>query len=276
MYHAGCASWNHLLPEPQSSTPATCSAVKMTAPMPFHNRAREKEENGSEPFAQITANDWETEALRRYRRIKSSLTSISSQPEYLSSSASNGALLQLILRSKLLPITDWCECAQVMGSWFQGPRPLPLELLSYVLTHLIMTHKLTPHRAAKWILDLSKVLLAGDTDAGEPCGLLPIRSWDVATALDRSVYILQSTEPSSFNIISAVLLDLLLDEILPGGAAPESWGLLPLCFLLKRNKEFMQSEWERDKKRHCARMKRACIPGCELPMHIVAVLTAVV
>ncbi|EKF32986.1 hypothetical protein MOQ_003152 [Trypanosoma cruzi marinkellei] len=276
MYHAGSASWNHLLPEPQSSTPAVCSAVKTTAPIPFHNRAREKEENNGELVAQIKANDWETEALRRYRRLKSSLTSISPQPEYLSSSASNGALLQLILRSKLLPITDWCECAQLMGSWFQGPRPLPLGLLSYVLTHLITTHKLTPYRAAKLILDLSKVLLAGDTDAGEPCGLVPTRSWEVATALERSVYILQSTEPSLFNIFSSVLLDLLLDEILPGGATPESWGLLPLCFLLKRNKVFMQSEWERDKNRHCARMKRACEPGCELPIHILAVLTAVV
>ncbi|RNF19831.1 uncharacterized protein Tco025E_04070 [Trypanosoma conorhini] len=266
-HHAAAVSWNHLVPA------ATATA---TASVPRHHKTREQEENGGASATQVVVSGWEEEALRRYRKLQMGLTNISSQCEYASSSASSGALLQLILRSKLLPVTDWRECAREVGSWFHGPQSPPVGLLSYFVTHLVVAHKLTPHGAANWILELSKVLLIGDMDTIELGGLASVRSWGLAAELERTVYALQSTETSLFNTFSSVMLDLLLGGVLSGQDASGSWQVLSLCFLLKRNKDFVQSAWEADEKRHCTRLQRACELGCEVPPYIAAVITAVV
>ncbi|ESL08243.1 hypothetical protein TRSC58_04058 [Trypanosoma rangeli SC58] len=276
MHHAAAASWNQLVPESRPLTLASCPVATVTASMPRANKTGEHEESGSETALHVAVSDWEKEAIRRYRKLQIGVATVSSQSEYLSSSANNGAFLQLILRSKLLPVKDWCECARVMGSWFHGSRSPPLGLLSYLVTHLVVAHKLTPCSAATWILDLSKVLLTEDADTIDSGGLVSVRNWGFATELERSVYVLQSTGSPLFKIFPSLVLDRLLDDVFSGRRAPESWRVLCLCFLLKRNKEFMQSAWESDEKRHCMRMQRACELGREVPPHIAAVLTAVV
>lgn len=269
MQTAATASWNQLLPEQPPFTATVCPDVALVGSKSRHNRVK-GETGGKDVLATAPLSDWEMEAVRRYRTLQTTQDNIYSQCDYVSSTATSGALLQLIVRSKLLPIADWRDCARVVAGWFQGPKPLPLNLLSHAISRLVTTHQLTPCSAARWVLDISKVLL------GESCGPFSFDDWAVAEELGRSVYGLQATGHALFENFSSMLLDVMLSDLLDGEETPQSWGLLSFCFLLRRNTNFVLSAWENDKQKHSLRMQRACDTKHEIPTHIMAILAAVV
>ncbi|KEG11755.1 hypothetical protein DQ04_02311070 [Trypanosoma grayi] len=262
------ASWNHLLPEHPTSAPVA------TRPKLHCNTANREHVDGTSG-ADMTLSEWEAEAIRRYRTLRGIQTNVSSQCEYLSSSATHASLLQLILHSKLLPIQDWRESAWTVASWFQGHASAPLGLLSYAVTDIVLSHEIEPCSAARWVLDISKALLS---KCGTPasCATVSYGDWAIAEELERSAYTLQTRNPSVFASFSSVLLNALMDEVIASTDKSELWGLLPLCFLLKRNKGFALSVWTGDEQRYRTRVQSVCELGRVLPTHVAAVLSAVV
>lgn len=271
MQKTATVSWNNLFLGQPSSAPTVFPEVTQTALKQVDC------ETGSVDVARtIQLNDWELEAVRRYRALqKIQENSSYLQCEYMFSSAMSGALLQLIMQLKLLPVTDWRDCARGLARQFQGCGRAPLKLLSYAVTQLVTTHQLTPLSAVKFLLDISRALLAEAATPGQS-HIVSVEDWDTAEELGRSVYALQVTGGHSlFENFSSLFLDALLGDVIDNADNSQLWRLLPFCFLVRRNKDFALPTWESDKNAHCVRLRRACDSGHVFPTHITSVLSAV-
>ncbi|KAH9598774.1 hypothetical protein LSM04_001313 [Trypanosoma melophagium] len=292
------ACWNQLLPEKQqqSSTASTTNhRVSERRVRQYkkkegehqerteshnnnnnNNKSSNRGENGCAQDSIITLNEWELEAVRRYRAVQSYEGNIPLEYDYLSSNGTYNTLLQLILHSKLIPIKDWHACAHTVAKWFEGPKSaVPLGLLSYTVIQLVTTHQLIPHAAARWILNLCKALLLVRDSNSEVPKILDASDWDIAEELQRSVYLLQEGV-SLFQNFSSLVLDTVVSEILLATNGTEMCRLLPFCFLLKRNKAFAVSAWKSNEQQHNTRIQRVCEVGRELSPHLAVVLSVVV
>ncbi|CBH10155.1 hypothetical protein, conserved [Trypanosoma brucei gambiense DAL972] len=284
MQIATVPSWNQLLPEkggPRSD--GTHAMRNVQGGEVLRGATSPGSTCGGHAAANFPLSDWEAEAVRRYRALKKGDLTAHSVTEYLHSSPIHGTLLQLVLHSKIVHITDWYERAGIVADWFSGGTPAPLCLLPSAVVHLVGSHQLTPSVAAGFLLRVAKLLLnaktvsrAADSEKGQRSNVCVFTAdgWSAAEVLQRSVYDLQEAGLLTFEHFSSFFLRAALDKILIVGEEPELL-LIPMCFLIRRCQKFASDGWINSEER-LRHLNRMCDTAGGLPTHIATTLTAII